>query len=240
MAHEADVELAQQCAAGDEAAWERFVHDYRPVLYRAAHTLDATGGAREVADSLFAELYGVRTGDRDRRSLFLYFQGRSSLATWLRAVLAQRYVDRTRAARRLEALPAEDDAFQVGERQPRGAITDPPDVDRPRYLSLIRQALQQAVARLTQRDRLRLGFYYVQNLTLAETGRLLAEHEATVSRQLARTRRAIRRDVERHLSSGGLSEPQIAECFACVAGDPGPIDVTHLFEERKEPAAGRS
>ena len=29
----------------------------------------------------------------ERRSLFRYFQGRSSLATWLRAVLAQRYVD---------------------------------------------------------------------------------------------------------------------------------------------------
>ena len=45
---------------------------------------------------------GTREGQR--QSLFRYFQGRSSLATWLRAVLAQRYVDRQRALRRLAPL----------------------------------------------------------------------------------------------------------------------------------------
>ena len=29
-----DLELARLCAAGDERAWETFVRDYRPVLYR--------------------------------------------------------------------------------------------------------------------------------------------------------------------------------------------------------------
>ena len=72
--------------------------EYRPVLYRAADALDRSGGAREVADSLYAELYGIKDAPGERRSLFHYFQGRSSLATWLRAVLAQRYVDRLRAS----------------------------------------------------------------------------------------------------------------------------------------------
>src|SRR5262249_41942517 len=106
----ADLELASQCAAGDAQAWERFILEYRPVLYRAADALDPSGGAREVADSLYAELYGVRDGGGERRSLFHYFQGRSSLATWLRAVLSQRYVDRLRAQRRLEPLPAQGPA----------------------------------------------------------------------------------------------------------------------------------
>ena len=44
------------------------------------------------------------------RSLFRYFHGRSSLTTWLRAVLAQRYVDRLRTIRRTEALPDEESA----------------------------------------------------------------------------------------------------------------------------------
>ena len=93
----ADLELARQCAAGDEQAWERFILEYRPVLYRAADAIDPSGGARELADSLYADLYGLRTNDSERKSLFLYFQGRSSLATWLRAVLTQRFVDRIRA-----------------------------------------------------------------------------------------------------------------------------------------------
>ena len=69
----------------------------------------------------------------------------------------------------------------------------------------------------------------MQELTLADTGRVLREHEATVSRQLARTRRDIRVDVERQLREGdGLSQDQIAECFASVAEDPGPIDLAAI------------
>jgi DNA-directed RNA polymerase specialized sigma24 family protein len=113
VSHSADLELAQRCAAGDPAAWDRFVLEYRPVLYRVADALDRHGAAREVADSLYAELFGVRRSGDDKgepQSLFRYFQGRSSLATWLRAVLAQRYVDRLRSSRRLEQLRDESDS----------------------------------------------------------------------------------------------------------------------------------
>src|SRR5258708_36016058 len=89
-----------------------------------------------------------------------------------------------------------------------------------------------AAAGLAGRDRLRLACYYVQELTLAETGSALTEHEATVSRQLARTRRAIRDDVERQLrAEAGLSDDQIAACFASVADDPGPLDLKQVIYE---------
>ena len=78
------------------AAWDHFVLEMRPGLYRAADALDPSGGARELADSLYADLYGVDQRGGARQSLLRYFHGRSSLATWLRAVLAQRYVDRVR------------------------------------------------------------------------------------------------------------------------------------------------
>ena len=241
----ADVELARLCERGDESAWERFIREYRPILYRAAAALDPSGGAREIADSLYAELYGVR-GAGEARSMFRYFEGRSSLATWLRAVLAQRFVDHVRMRRRLEPLPEDDEASRPGNEQgrPMTATHDPTNVDRPRYVALLREALGRAIARLSGRDRLRLSCYYVQELTLAETGRVLAEHEATVSRQLARSRRTLRESVERDLrEASGLSEPEIAECFASVTADPGPLDLTHVFgaaADRKEPAAGRS
>jgi RNA polymerase sigma factor (sigma-70 family) len=219
--HAADLELARLCAAGDERAWERFVREFRPVLYRAADALDRTGGAREIADSLYADLYGVKDGTGERQSLLRYFQGRSSLATWLRAVLAQRYVDRLRVQRRLEPLPDEE---------PPARDTEPPDPERTRYLTLVRNALARAVTRLTSRDRLRLGCYYVQELTLADTGRVMKESEATASRQLARTRGAIRDDVERQLREGErLSDGQIAACFASVADDPGPLDLKQVI-----------
>jgi len=233
----ADLELARQCAAGDEQAWERFVLEYRPILYRAADALDPSGGARDLADALYADLYS--------KSLFRYFQGRSSLATWLRAVLSQRYVDRIRANRRLEPLPDEERAIEWADVHHYTSPRDPtPDPDRARHLRLLQNALNHAVTTLNAKDRLRLGCYYAQGLTLAETGRILREHEATVSRHLARTRQTIRGDVERRLrDEAGLSDAQISECFAAVSADAGPIDLDRMLAtpaDRKETAPDRS
>ena len=95
---------------------------------------------------------------------------------------------------------------------------------------LVREALGRAVAGLDPRDRLRLSYYYVQELTLAQAGRLLREHEATVSRQLTRTRRVIRDAVERELRERcGFTDEQVAACFASVTEDPGPLDLKPLL-----------
>jgi RNA polymerase sigma-70 factor (ECF subfamily) len=224
MLHVEDLALACACADGHEPAWDHFVRTHRPVLYRSADALAPGGAARELADSLYAELFGLTERDGERQSLFRYFHGRSSLATWLRAVLAQRFVDRVRTTRRLEPLPEEDDAASPG------FATAPADLDRSRYLSVMCAALGAALERLADRERLRISLYYLQQLTLAETGRILGEHEATVSRQVARTRKAIRQDVERHLrEEAGLSEAEIGRCFESVAADAGPLDLARLL-----------
>jgi RNA polymerase sigma-70 factor len=217
-----ELALACACAAGDDAAWEHFVLEYRPILYRAADALDPSGGARELADSLYADLFGLQ-GDppSERRSLFRYFHGRSSLATWLRAVLAQRLVDRARVRARTAPLPDEEPA----------APQPAPDPDRSRYLTLIHGAFRDALGRLDSRDRLRLLYYYAQGLTLAETGRLLREHEASVSRHMSSARKTIRREVERQLrETAGLDADEIERCFAHVSEDPGPLDLDRLLQ----------
>jgi hypothetical protein len=108
----------------------------------------------------------------------------------------------------------------------------------------MQQALGRAVARLSSRDRLRLGCYFVQQLTLAETGRVLKEHEATASRQIARMKRTIREDVERQLrEEAGLNGSQVAQCFESAVEDPGPLDLQEMLDAptgRKESAPDRS
>ncbi len=235
--HSGDLELAQRCAAGEEDAWERFVREFRPILYRSADALDPGGGAREIADALYAELYGLTERGGERQSLFRCYEGRSSLATWLRAVLAQRFVDCVRARRRLAPLPEQDEETDVPlaalAGRPSSPGAGPPDPDRARHVDFLQRALARAIAGLQPRDRLRLSCYYARQLTLAETGRLLKEHEATVSRQIARTRRALRDDVARRLrNEAGLGEAQIAECFAVVAADPGPLDLDDLLGKK--------
>ena len=228
-----DLALASACAAGDDAAWERFIREFRPVLYRAADALDSTGRARELADALYADLYGLKERGGERQSLFRYYQGRSSLATWLRAVLAQRFVDRVRVDRRLDPLPDDADVASPAK---------PPEPDRTDDEVRFERALSETVSALDVRDRLRLACYYAQELTLAQTGRVLRESEATASRQLARTRRAIREGVERRLRAEGLDEAHIAQCFAEVADDVGTLDLSTMLGEtpRKKTEPDRS
>ena len=107
-----------------------------------------------------------------------------------------------------------------------------PDPDRDRYLPLIHAAFRDALARLDARDRLRLLYYYAQGLTLAQTGRLLREHEASVSRHLSSARKAIRREVERQLREVQALDPdEIERCFEYVTEDAGPLDLDRLLND---------
>jgi len=229
--HLEDLALAAACAAGDEAAWEHFVAVHRPALYRAADAIDRTGRARELADALYADLFGLKARDGQRQSLLRHFHGRSSLITWLRAVLAQRHVDRLRETRRLVDLPEHAEPVD-----PAG------DPDRPaehaRATAAVRAALMTAVAALEPRDRLRLSLYYVRNLTLAAIGRLTHEHEATVSRQLARTRRLVRTLMERDLRDRqGLDADAAAQSVRRVMDDPGTLNVGSMLGPSSAPEA---
>jgi RNA polymerase sigma factor (sigma-70 family) len=260
-----DFALACACSEGQEAAWDFFVSHYRSYLRRCAGVMLRCAAeepqARELADSLFAELYGLGDGRRGSSCLFRYFHGRSSLKTWLRAVLAQRHVDGIRAARRFASLDEEDGAGRFtadggtsGTEGPISSIRPSPeaalgplalstDPYRDRYISLFRDALQEALQRLEPSDRQRICWYYAEGKTLAQVGRLCGEHESSVSRNLDRIRRALRMEVEDALRRGrpasnsmtdggaaghGLSEAQIALCLQYATED-APIDFNLLF-----------
>jgi len=221
-----DLALARACAAGQSAAWEQFVSEYRPVLYRAADAIDQSGAAREIADAIYGELFS--------KNLFKYFHGRSSLATWLRALVAQRYVDRYRASRRLEPLPEDDEPAAIRARQ------EPP-AERARFLTIMQAVLTAAIAALEPRDRLLLRCYYAQGMTLAQISRVTHEHEATVSRQLARTRKHLRADLERRLiNEHHLTGAELRDCISSVVDDSGTLDLGVLLSERKNFESDRS
>jgi RNA polymerase sigma-70 factor len=221
-----DFVLAVACAQGNEGAWEGFLEKYRPVLYAAANALTHDeADARELADSLWADLYGTETRSGERRPLLAYYGGRSSLGTWLHAVLARRFVDLTRAAARTRPL----------ESRPNEPATegDPPDPDRSRYVVALGTALGEALGALGPRDRLRLGYYYLENLTLREIARLLDEHPSSVSRRLQQTRAELKRRVERSLRrEQHLSEEQIRLCYD-YAAEQGPFDLGRALSESK-------
>jgi RNA polymerase sigma-70 factor len=215
--HLQDLALACACARGHEAAWDHFVRTYGPVISRIAGRGQRADSARDVADSMYGELYGLGERDGARRSLLDYFHGRSSLAGWLRAVVAQRLVDRARAARRFEPLPDDDAAVPAAA----GSAPFELDPDRQHCLRLVRQRLAEALAALEPRDRLRLSLYYTQGMKLAAIGRVLGESEATASRKLERTRGEVRAEVERRLrETDRLTGAQVNLCFEEARTDP--------------------
>jgi RNA polymerase sigma-70 factor len=215
--HAADLSLALACQAGESAPWEHFITSFRPALYAAARAIagDEARG-REMADSIWAEMYGMEVRDGRRRSILSYFHGRSSLLTWMRAVLAQRHVDYIRAQSRLTPLDYQvEQATNTGDDH-----ADAPDSDRARYVAMLGKALDAALKSLAPRDRMRMAYYYRHDLSLKEIGRLIDEHESTVSRRLARTRDQLKRAIERTLHDGDkLSENQIRLCYDWAAGD---------------------
>jgi RNA polymerase sigma-70 factor len=258
--HLEDLALACACGDGIEAAWEFFVAHFRDDLRTASRAILRTSGsghdsrAEELADSLYAELYGLRFASGGRgKSLFEYFHGRSKLSTWLRAVLAQRHVDLLRSSRATISLDTgsqdsgvdgtSDGATIKFIAQPRN---DAPleDPNRAMYLAQIDRALSVAFAALTPRERMLLACYYVDERTLAEIGRMVGEHESTISRQLERARRTLRETVTEVLRRGthavdgaadgsrnsGMDESQVKLAFEYASED-WPFDLSRALSQ---------
>ena len=207
--HLPDLALACACADGHSEAWDHFVLTYRPELYRAGRAMTDEATGRELADSLYADLFGLSEKDGVRRSLFRYYHGRAKLSTWLRSVLAQRHVDVVRAQRRLTSL---DDPAR-----PADAVLPAPPVEQPmraRTMRLAAEAVATALVELAADDRVRLAYYYAHGLTLAHTGRLFGESEATASRKLERARKALRGGIEESLRTLGLFASDIDDWLA--------------------------
>ena len=113
--HVEELVLARACAAGNVAAWEDFMRFYPSRLYETAYQIarDKVAG-RELADGLYAELWGLRVRGSNRISKLDSYMGRGSLGGWLRAVLAQRYIDRVRSCAKDVSLEERVDRFDGG------------------------------------------------------------------------------------------------------------------------------
>jgi RNA polymerase sigma-70 factor (ECF subfamily) len=215
--HLGDLALAVGCLLGNADAWRHLLATYRAPIDAFAHAMLANSArANEIADSLWADLYGLRASDGERRSPLEHYGGRSSLLSWLRVVATRLEADRWRATRRMEPLDEQRD----GNSSINGEVVDSPDPDRVKLIAALEYSLREALNALAPGDRLRLSYYYVHNLTLAETAALTREHESSTSRNLARSRTQIRDRVTRILRREyRFSDDQISQCFEYATGD---------------------
>jgi RNA polymerase sigma-70 factor (ECF subfamily) len=221
-----DLALARACARGNEKAWDYFLTCYREKLYLAAEALtrDEAKG-RELADWLYAELYGTRVAEDGRRmSKLESFQGRGSLEGWLKTILAQEFVNRYRHQRKLVAF---DDALEVPSQ---GDTADPNLAEQQRALAA---ATDGALAALGEEERFMLAAYYLDERTLAEVGRMLGAHESTVSRRLEKITARLRKDIIARLCKTGIAKRAAEEMLELDVRDLGVNVREKLAQERR-------
>src|SRR5581483_629482 len=207
-----DLVLARACAAGNERAWETFLLRFREKLYDIARQItreDSSG--RELADSAYADLYGVRTRDGERVSKLMFYSGRGSLEGWLRTVLAQEFVNTYRRQRRLVSMEQEsEDGAQFATAEPEAPVA----VD-PR----LADAIDEALRTLEPEERFILSSYFLDGRTLADIARALSVHESTISRKVERLTKQLRKDILKNLARRGLSRRQAEEALAADVRD---------------------
>ncbi|HEV8180759.1 MAG TPA: sigma-70 family RNA polymerase sigma factor, partial [Candidatus Angelobacter sp.] len=184
-----ELALARACAAGHDAAWQAFLTRFREKLYDIARGITKEdSSARDLADSLYADLYGTSERDGCRVSRLNFYMGRGSLEGWLRTVLAQEFVNRYRKTKRLVSLEEQaEDGVQFSAAAP-SSPTSPLD-------SRLGAALDEALGQLADEDRLVLASYYLDDRTLTEIGRVVGVHESTISRRLEKLLKTLRKQV---------------------------------------------
>jgi RNA polymerase sigma-70 factor (ECF subfamily) len=198
--------LARACAAGNDAAWQDFMIRYRERLHDAALAITREDAqARELAGSIYADLYGTNEREGQRVSKLSYYNGRGSLEGWLRTVLAQRHVNEYRGGRKNVSLDEEEEAgkqFVAVQREPETQVD-------PR----LNIAIDAALGAISAEDRCILAYYFLDDLTLAKIANILKVHESTISRRIEKLVRSLRKEIVGRLTRSGLSRRQAEEAL---------------------------
>jgi RNA polymerase sigma-70 factor (ECF subfamily) len=210
-----ELALARACSTGNNSAWELFLARYREKLYLSALRIAREdSAARELADSLYADLYGTSTRDGQRISKLASYTGRGSLEGWLRTVLAQEYVNRYRRTKRLVSLDEESEGgSQFRAPEPEEVSTGELEV------TMLRTATDEALASLSAEDRMILSAYYLDERTLAEIARMLGVHESTISRKVDKLAKSLRKQIMAGMARRGMSRRQAEEALALDVRD---------------------
>lgn len=224
-----DLCLIISCESGDQGAWNELVERFSATVRSAARSASANEDAAEdLTQSIWAELYGLRTrSDGKPASKLAYYSGRGSLAGWLRAVVAQLAVDVHRKQSRLVQTEEDTDLDRLARDAPSSGkyagvaatSANPEQAASDKAAgSEVQEALARSIKELSPEDRLLVKLYYFDDLRLREAGALLGVHEATASRRLTRIHTELRNGVGTFLTEQrGWTKAETERAFSEVA-----------------------
>ncbi|MEK6323898.1 MAG: sigma-70 family RNA polymerase sigma factor [Acidobacteriota bacterium] len=213
--HTNDLYLSVACAKPSDVAWERFIVLYRAFIEKAASTVASTDdAAHAIADRITGHIFLPNGSGRSRIGSY---EGRSSLATWLSAVINNAAIKEQNRCNRLEQLEGSHDVVDYAL---------PRTVDaalRARtYASLVLDSLAVAGESLSEQERFILALRYEDDLQGYEIAAILGIHPSTVTRRLQRVYDKLRAKTISNLESEHqLSQFAIEECVDDIRENPG-------------------
>jgi RNA polymerase sigma-70 factor len=225
-----DLYLTCGCVNESEKAWKVFDARYRRFIAELVRFSFRRGTDwEEVTDSVLVSMY---FHDRSGRKRIASYNGRSSLATWLRVIVINRAIN----DRHEITVTADEDIADVPDRQAVANLESALLADR--YTEVLRTSLVRALGEITAEERLLLLWRYEQNLQLGEIAQLMGIHQSNVTRQLLRLQARIRELVVEILASQyHLSVLAIEECLAdAVANPQNSISLVNLVKDVPKPA----
>ena len=185
-----DLYLAAACCQDDGDAWRECRERYFSYIRDFARRFVHERAAADVADQVIADLW-------QRRRLAQY-DGRSTLRTWLGAVVAHAAINAGKRERRMTTL--DPGTMEARSRASGGAEDE--DTHR-RFAALVTHAVEE----LEPDAKVLLLLYYEQGLTLDEMVGVLGTSKATLSRRLDRLRRDLRAAIEAGALQGLRVDP---------------------------------
>jgi DNA-directed RNA polymerase specialized sigma24 family protein len=212
----ADFLLAQACAAGIPEAWETFVTKYRqpPFCFLRGYTKADYVDVAEWTDSFITDLFLAKRRDGTHNFILAEYDGQGPLVSWLRSVMANRWVNSHKQRERARVLSID----QEQDTNPDWAAAVAPSfrtlpIERPDLLCKHwRVAISAALSGLSNEQRLILAAYHVGLQDQgAISGVLRLADRSQISRRLAVAEGELRRQIIRQLTKVGFSYMQIAE-----------------------------
>jgi RNA polymerase sigma-70 factor, ECF subfamily len=183
MGQLSDRELLRRAQQGDAAAFAVLIRRHDRYLYRVARSILANDHeAEDVVQETFLRAFNG-LGD---------FRGLATLRTWLTRIALNEAIRLRRQHRStvdLVSLPA----VRAGNpMQADGFLAASPDPERAAARSQIRRVLERAIDGLPASFRVVLVLRDVEEMSVAQTAKLLGIREETVKTRLHRARRMLR------------------------------------------------
>ena len=209
-----DLYLTIACAKPTESAWRRFTVAYQQYIDAVARSVSPTNSvARELAENLLADLF---LPDSTGGSRIASFDGRQSLATWLRVVISRRAINH---GLKLNGFQRGDRTADVGDKASVDKIEAA--ARRGKYGAMLNESFKLASESLTDRERLMLLLRYDEGLRIVEIAALFSVHPSGITRQFQHLHLKLQKTIVSVLAvKYHLGPEAIRECLLDVMENP--------------------